>query len=293
MKPAPFSYHAPTNVEELLGLAAEHAETGRVLAGGQSLMPLLNMRRVRVGHLIDLNGVDELDHLERDNGVLAIGSLVRQARAVEDATARRTAPLLAEALEHSANQWVRSRGTVCGNIAFAQPAAELPAIALAMGGEVVARAASSERRIDVDDFFIGPFTTALQPGEVITELRLNRWPESSGHAFFNVSRMRFPVVSVAALVESDEDVVTRCAVALSGAGDAPVRLRAVEAALTGAAATEEAIAEAALLATDGLDVRADDVFVTAAYRTHVAGVLVRRALNQAVERAARAGEVDE
>jgi aerobic carbon-monoxide dehydrogenase medium subunit len=290
MKPSPFSYHAPATTDDLLALAAEHAASGRVLAGGQSLMPLLNARRVRVEHLIDMNGVAGLDRLELDDGVLAIGALVRQARALADPTTAEAAPLLAEALDGFASPSVRSRGTICGNIAFAQPAAELPAVALALGGEVVARHAGGERRIEIEDFFVGPYTTALRPGEVICELRLRRRPAGMGHGFASVRRMHFPVVSAAAVVVCDGGTVSRCAVALAGVGETPVRATVAEDALAGAEPSEEAIAQAALAAGEGLDISGDDVLATASYRSHVAGVLIRRALTAAAERATTAME---
>jgi carbon-monoxide dehydrogenase medium subunit len=284
MKPAPFSYHAPRTVDELLELAAEHAGSGRVLAGGQSLMPLLNARRLRVDHLIDLNVVPGLDRLEEDGRWLAVGALVRQADALAAPVVRSAAPLVAEALRHVASPTVRHRGTICGNLAHAQPAAELPAVALALGGEVVARRAGGERRIDVQDFFVGPFATALRPGEVVTELRLTRWPARAGHAFLEVARMRLPVVGAAALVELDGPTISRCAVALAGVAATPVRAAAVEGALAGAVPTAAAIAEAASLAVEGLAVL-ETVHGGPAYRSHVARVLVRRAVTLAVERA--------
>lgn len=288
MKPAPFSYYAPGSLRELLELTAEHGESGRVLAGGQSLMPLLNMRRVRIDHLIDINGLAELDYVYDDDGELVIGALVRQARALDDPAVRSAAPLVAGALQHVASPTVRNRGTICGSLAFAQPAAELPAVALAMGGEVVVRHAAGERRVELGEFFTGPFATALRPGEVLTELRLRRWPADAGQAFLEVSRMRWPVVSAAVLLELDGAVISRCAVGLAGVAPTPVRAAAVERALVGAAPTEEAIAEAAQVAADGFDVPGN-VYGTSAYRTQVARVLVRRAVVMATERARRGG----
>jgi carbon-monoxide dehydrogenase medium subunit len=288
VKPAPFSYHAPRTLRELLELAAGHGEEGRVLAGGQSLMPLLNMRQVRVGHLIDLNGLSELDTLHREERTLAIGALARQARALADPLVRTAAPALADALELVASPTVRNRGTVCGSIAFAQPGAELPAVALAMGGEVVLRHADGERRVGIGEFFLGPFLTALRAGEVVTELRLELWPATAGHAFLEVSRMRLPIVSAAALVELDGAAISRCAVALAGVAGRPVRAEAVEAELVGSAPSERAVAAAAGSAAEGVELFAD-VHGSPAYRARVARVLVRRAVLLAVARAREAG----
>jgi carbon-monoxide dehydrogenase medium subunit len=287
MKPAPFAYHMPDGLEELLELADEHGDTARVLAGGQSLMPLLNARRIRLRHLIDLNEVAGLDYLRATDATLAVGALVRQARALSAPEVSEAAPLVADALQHVASPTVRNRGTVCGSIAFANPSAELPAVALAMGGDVVARHVDGERRIGFDEFFVGPFATALRPGEVITEVRLTRWAPDAGHAFLEVDRMRWPVVSVAALVELDGEVVSRCAIALAGAAGTPIRDEAAELALVGAPPTEDAIAYAAD-ALSKLVEAADDAYGTAAYRRHIARVLVQRAFTLAAERATEA-----
>jgi aerobic carbon-monoxide dehydrogenase medium subunit len=284
VKPAPFAYHAPARLPELLELRASHGGTSRILAGGQSLMPLLNMRRVRTEHLIDINGVDELAQISDTDGTLELGALVRQAEALTDPAVRSAAPLVPEALAHVASPTVRNRGTVCGSIAFAQPTAQLGAAVLATGGEVVARSPAGERAIALDAFFTGPYATALRDDEVVTAVRLTRWPDGTGHAFAEVSRVRQPVASAAALVELDGDSVSRCAVAVAGASPTPVRAHAVEEALTGRAPTDETIAEAAGLAVDGLDVPGD-VHGTSAYRSHVARVLVRRACLAAVARA--------
>jgi carbon-monoxide dehydrogenase medium subunit len=284
MKPAPFSYHAPEGVDELLELSAEHAATGRILAGGQSLIPLLNMRRVRVEHLIDLAGVGDLDRIEATDGALVVGALARQARAQSDPAVTEAAPLLAEALVHVASPTIRKRGTVCGSLAFGQPSAELPAAALAIGGEVVAARAGGERRISLDELFVGPFNTSLLPGEVLTELRLRRWPAGAGHAFAEVSRLRLPVVGAAVMVELDGERIVRSSIALAGVAGTPVRATAVEHALEGALPTDAAVAEAAGLATEGLDVPGN-LHGSPAYRVHVAEVMVARALGTAVERA--------
>ncbi len=290
MKPAPFAYYAPTSVADAVELGAELGDAGRVLAGGQSLMPLLNMRRVHVDGLIDLNRVPGLDHVALDDdGCLVIGALVRQARALDDPTLRTQAPLVAEALRLVASPTVRNRGTICGSLAFAQPSAELPAVALAIGGEVVVARPGGERRIGIDELFTGPFATSLEPGELVTEVRLRPWSPAAGHAFLEVSRMRLPVVGVAVLVELDGDAIARCAVAMAGVAATPVRAAATEAALTGSPPTEESIAAAAGDAVEGLDVPSD-LHGSAAYRTRVARTLVRRAVGVAVGRA-RGGEL--
>jgi len=284
MKPAPFAYYAPTSVADAVEIGAELGGSGRVLAGGQSLMPLLNMRRVHVDGLIDLNRVPGLDRVREDDGHLVVGALVRQARALDDPTLRVRAPLVAEALRLVASPTVRNRGTICGSLAFAQPSAELPSVALAMGGEVVAAHPGGERRIGIDELFTGPFATSLEPGEVVTEVRLRPWSPAAGHAFLEVSRMRLPVVGAAVLIELDGAVIARCAVALAGVAATPARARVTEAALIGSAPTEDSIAAAASAGVEGLDVQSD-VHGSAVYRARVARVLVRRAVELAVRRA--------
>lgn len=286
MKPAPFAYHAPSTVPELVELAAEYRESGRVLAGGQSLVPLMNMRRVEVDHLIDINGVSELDRIAADGASVAVGALVRQARALADSTIAEAAPLVVEALANVGSPTVRNRGTVCGNLVFAQPGTELPAVALATGGVAVARATDGEREIGFDHFFAGPFQTALRAGEVVTEVRLQRWGAGTGHAFLEINRMRWPVVSVAVLIELDGDVVSRCAIALSGVVGRPVRATTVEEHLVGAEPSDETVAEAASWATEGLEAL-EDIHGTPAYRIQVAETLVGRGLRIASGRAER------
>jgi len=168
MKPAPFRYHAPGSLEEAVGLLAS-LEDSKVLAGGQSLVPLLNFRLARPAHLVDINRLPGLDRIyERDGGV-AVQALVRQADALRSATLGRLCPLVPEALQHVAHQVIRNRGTVVGSIAHADPAAELPAVLLALEGEVVARGPGGERRIAAGDFFRGVLESALEPDEIATE----------------------------------------------------------------------------------------------------------------------------
>jgi carbon-monoxide dehydrogenase medium subunit len=169
VKPPPFEYHAPHTTDEALNLLAE-LEDAKVLAGGQSLIPLLNFRLARPAHLVDINGLDELDQLyERDGGV-AVGATVRQAKAERHPLLQRLCPLVPLALHHVAHRVIRNRGTVCGSIAHADPAAELCAVLLALDGQVVARSSRGRREIASADFFLGTFETALQPEELVTEV---------------------------------------------------------------------------------------------------------------------------
>ncbi len=168
MKPPPFEYHAPSTVAEALDLLAT-LEDAKVLAGGQSLIPLLNFRLASPAHLVDINGIAELDYIQERDGGVAIGAGARQSDVEEDKTVRRICPLLAQALGQVAHPVIRNRGTVCGSLAHADPAAELPAVLLAAGGEVVARSVRGERRIAAEDFFKGVFDSALRPDELLVE----------------------------------------------------------------------------------------------------------------------------
>jgi CO/xanthine dehydrogenase FAD-binding subunit len=168
VKPAPFEYHSPASVEEALELLARH-EDAKVLAGGQSLVPLLNFRLARPAHLVDINGLAELEGIVEKDGGVAVGATVRQADAESDPLVRRLCPLLPAALRLVAHPVIRNRGTVCGSLAHADPAAELGATLLALGGRVTARSARGERVIEADDFFRGPMESALAPDELLTE----------------------------------------------------------------------------------------------------------------------------
>ena len=291
MKPAPFTYHAPSTVPEVLQTLTECApEGGRILAGGQSLVPLLNFRLAQAEHLVDINRVGELDYVRVDDGHLVVGARARQARVEHDHEVRRQAPLLAEALKLVAHPPIRHRGTICGSLAHADPAAELPAVALAMGGELLAASSRGERRIPLANFFAGPYSTALEADELLLEARLRLWPPGTGHAVVETRRTHgnFAVVGAFALVRPEDGRVAECAVAISGAGPTPVRASEVEQRLAGQELRGEVLAEAAEAAAAGLQ-PASDIHGTSAYRRKLATVNVRRALELAVERAERGG----
>ena len=203
MKPPPFSYAAPTTLAEAVGLLTEHAEDEpRVLAGGQSLIPLMNFRLAKPGYLIDLRSVAGLSGIRREGDTLVIGAMTTMSEVERSPEVAVAAPLLAEAIGLVAHTPVRNRGTVGGSLAHADPAAELPAVALASDAELVAAGPAGSRVIPAAEFFTGPFSTALAPDEILTEIRLPVWP--GGHAFVEFSRIHanFAVVGVAALVEA-------------------------------------------------------------------------------------------
>jgi CO/xanthine dehydrogenase FAD-binding subunit len=290
MKPPRFDYLAPTSLDEALALLAEHGEDAKVLAGGQSLVPLLNFRLVRPEHLVDLNEIPGLEGIREDDGWLAIAGMTRQRAVETSALVRERCPLLAEAMPQIGHVQIRNRGTVAGSIAHADPAAELPAVVAALGGEMVVRSRSGRRVLTSDAFFVGYLTTALDPTELLVEVRVPATPARTGTAFMEVSRRHgdFALVGVAATLTLDASgTCTRCAVALTGVGPTPVVAREAAQALVGVTPTAKALEDVGRRVSASVTPDSD-LHASSEYRTHVAGVLTRRALARAAERAAGA-----
>jgi CO/xanthine dehydrogenase FAD-binding subunit len=287
MKPPRFDYLAPATVEEALGLLAEHGDQAKVLAGGQSLVPLLNFRLVRPAHIVDLNELTGLDGIREEHGWLVIGGMTRQ-RAVEDsALVRERCPLLAAAMPHIGHTQIRNRGTIGGSIAHADPAAELPAVVAALGGELVARSAGGTRTLTADTFFVSYLTSALEPTELLVQVRLPVTPPRTGVSFMEVSRRHgdFALVGVAATLTLDAaGVCTASTVALTGVGPTPVVAREAVKALVGVKPTTDVFEEVGRRVSAALHPDSD-LHASSDYRQHVAGVLTRRALAEALPRA--------
>ena len=240
MKPPPFCYAAPTTLAEAVGLLTEHAGAEpRVLAGGQSLIPLMNFRLAKPGYLIDLRNVAGLSGIRREGDILVIGAMTRMSEVERSPEVAVAAPLLAEAVGLVAHTPVRNSGTIGGSLAHADPAAELPAVALASGADLVATGPAGTRQIAAAEFFTGPFSTALAPDEILTEIRLPLWP--GGHAFVEFSRIHanFAVIGVAALIDLDGDRIGRAALAITGVAPTAIRATAAEGVLAGADATTD------------------------------------------------------
>jgi carbon-monoxide dehydrogenase medium subunit len=288
VKPPPFSYHRAETLGEALELLAEHGSDASVLAGGQSLVPVLSLRVARPEHVIDINRVAELGAVSRENGTLALGALVRQREALESAEVAAACPLLSLALPFVGHPETRNRGTLGGSLAHNDPAAELGTVVVALDGELVLRsAARGERRLPAREFLLAPYLTAREPDELVTELRLPAARGGSGWAFDELSRRHhdFAVVGVAAGLELARDgTISAARLAFAGAGGCPLRAPAAEALLAGEEPGEELFAEAASRAAAELD-PPSDVLASAGYRRHVAGVLARRALAAAERRA--------
>jgi carbon-monoxide dehydrogenase medium subunit len=283
VKPPPFHYAAPTSVAEAVELLAAHADDeARVLAGGQSLVPLMNFRLAQPTHLIDLRRIEELTRIRTEGDTLVIGAMVRQSDAEHAPEVALVAPLLAEALGYVAHTPIRNSGTVGGSIAHADPAAELPAVALALDAELVVTGPQGPRTVAAADFFRGPFSTAVDVGEILTEVRIPRRP--GGHAFVEFARTHgnFALVGVAAVIELDGATVARASIALSGVAPTPVRATAAEQTLTGTAADAAAISAAAH--ADVLS-PAGDVHGGVETRTDIARSYLRRGIELALQRA--------
>ena len=286
MKPPPFEYSAAGSVEEAVDLLAEHGEDAKVLAGGQSLIPLLSLRLARPTRLIDINGVAELASI-RDGSGLELGAMVRHRRAERSAEVAQEAPLITEAVRLVGHAAIRSRGTLGGSIAHADPAAELPAALLALDGQAVAVSRRGTRAVPAADLFEGFLTTSLQPDELLTGVRLPAWPPGMGWSFREFTRRSgdFAVVGVACGLGLDGGGrVETARLAFCGVAGTPVRAAAAEAVVLGEQPSAELWAQAGEAAKAELD-PPSDVHGTAAYRRHLAGVLTRRALEEAHRRA--------
>ena len=281
MKPAAFSYEAPTSLGAALDLLAEHADDDtRLLAGGQSLVPLMNFRLSQPDVVIDLRRVAELDQIVVDGDSVSIGAMVRMSQAEASEDVDRVAPMIRMALRQVAHRSIRNSATVGGSVAHADPAAELPAVMLALEAEILATGPGGERVIAAKDFFEGPFTTTLSADEILTGVRLTRRP--GGHSFVEFARTHgsFAIVGVGVDLAVTEGRVDRVAIALSGVGGTPVRARAAEEVLTGAVLDDEVITRSARAASEEIS-PAPDVHGSAQARREIAHEYVRRGIEAA------------
>ena len=291
MKPAPFEYFAPQTVPEALDLLHERAVDAKILSGGQSLMPMLNFRLVKLGALVDINGIDELAYIRQEDSVLApvlaIGAATRQSRVMASEEVSRACGLLSEALAFVGHPAIRNRGTIGGSIAHADPSGEQPLVAATLEAELVLQSVRGMRVLQADAFFLDHLTTALEPDELLTEVRFPVLNGRTGWSFQEVSRRRgdFAVVDAAAAVTLDErGVCQQARVVVGGVSGVPMRLWRLEEALAGTELAPPLIAEAAELVKGEIDPQSD-IHASAEYRRDVAAVLVRRALETARERA--------
>ncbi|MHB8466939.1 MAG: FAD binding domain-containing protein [Acidimicrobiales bacterium] len=285
MKLPGFRYHRPDTVDEALALLAEHGDEAKVLAGGQSLIPLMALRLSQPAHLVDIGTLTELATIE-DRGGVAFGALARHADIEHSDLVARAAPLLSAAMPFIGHRAIRNRGTACGSLAHADPAGELPAIALALDAQFVLRAAAGERTVAAADFFLGYLSSAVGDAELLTEVRLPQWPASAGWSVQEVSRRHGDYALVGMTVVLDGDAsggISDAAIALFGASSTPVRIDAAERLLVGETPGPELFESAADAVRANVDPPGDN-HGTSAYRRHLAGVLTRRCLVEAAER---------
>ncbi|HEX3883799.1 MAG TPA: xanthine dehydrogenase family protein subunit M [Stellaceae bacterium] len=278
MKPAKFDYHAPASLDEALALLARYGDEARLLAGGQSLVPMMNFRLVAPAALIDLNRVADLDHIVTDGAMVRIGAMTRQRTIEFSPLIADRLPLLQQAIKWIGHLPTRSRGTIGGSIAHADPAAEIPMVLRALDGEVVARGAGGERRIAAADLFLSPLTTALAPDEILTEIRLPAMPEGAGCAIEEFARRHgdFAIASVAAMVVHTGGGRYTVRLATGGIGAVPGRLGAAETILEQQGFGAAALAAAAEKAAELVDPLSDHN-ASADFRRHLTAVLTRRA----------------
>jgi aerobic carbon-monoxide dehydrogenase medium subunit len=290
VKPPRFRYSDPATIDEALGLLARHGDAAKVLAGGQSLMPLLNFRLARPSHVIDVNRLAELATVAPGaDGGLRLGALVRQRALERSALVRDRAPLIAQAMPFVGHPQIRARGTLGGSLAHADPAAELPAVMVALDARLTLRRAGGERTLPAADFFVSLLTTALAADELLTEIALPPWPARSGSSLHEVAKRHgdFALGGVAATLTLDgQGRVARARLVGFGVGPGPVRVVDAERALEGGPPTPTAFAEAGRLVSAGVD-PADDIHASGAYRKRLVGVLTRRALADALAVATR------
>ncbi len=291
MKPASFKYVAAASLDHALALKAEHGDEARFLAGGQSLIPAMNFRLARPEVLIDINGLTELSGIDRSEaGRLRVGALTRYRSLERDADFLGACPLFADALPHIAHPQIRNRGTIGGNLSHADPASELPALAVAMQAEMGITSVTGERRVPASEFFVGLLTTDLGSDEMLVDITFPARRPLSGACFMEIARRRgdFAIAGVAALVSLDDE--RRCAevrISLCGVGDTPVDASGAASTIVGHRLTGEAIEAVAGRVQQSIE-PSGNVHASADYQRHVAGVLTQRVLRTAHQRAGHA-----
>jgi carbon-monoxide dehydrogenase medium subunit len=278
MIPAQFEYVAPTTVEEALSALAEGGEDAKVIAGGQSLLPVLRMRLNVPSVLVDLGRIESLRGVRDDGDAIVVGAMTTHSAVYHDALVREHATVLCEAIEQLADPQVRHRGTFGGALAHADPAGDLGAPVLSLGATFTITGPGGSRTVEADDFFQDLFTTAVGDGELLTEIRIPKYTGWGGHyeKFVRVAH-QWPIVAVAAAVRIEGGTISEARVGLTNMGSTPLRARAVEAALAGQPATDEAVRAAAASAAEGTN-PPSDLNGDADYRRHLATVLTRRAV---------------
>ncbi|TMD57561.1 MAG: xanthine dehydrogenase family protein subunit M [Chloroflexi bacterium] len=284
MKPPRFQYCAPRLLDEALTLLDQHGEDIKVLAGGQSFVPLLNMRLAGPAYIVDINHISELHYIETEDGYLAIGAIARQRQIERSVLVQEKHPLLVEVIKHIGHMQIRNRGTVVGSIAHADPAAELPALLTCLNGEVLAQSIHGERVIKAEEFFTGYLTTALEPGEMLTEVRFPWIPPQAGWSFMEFARRAgdYALVGAAAvLTPAPDDTCMSAHIAYLGVAGSPTRASVVEQLLVGTTLDQRALDAAAEAAREIVSEDMSDVHATVEYRRTLTAELTKRVLKAA------------
>lgn len=289
MYPAAFDYHAPSTLDEAIKLLAEGDGDVKVLAGGHSLLPLMKLRLAQPRAVVDIGRISGLSGVRLEGNSIVIGALTTHAEVARSSEIQQRLPLLAECASHIGDLQVRNKGTIGGSLAHADPAGDLPAVALALEAEITARGPNGERTIGAGDFFVDLLTSALEPSEILTSIRLPLLPAGAGSAYlkFDHPASHYALCGVAAVLVVHGGTVAEARVGITGVGPKAYRASSVEAALQGQPANADSFAQAAGGAADGQDVLGD-LHASSEYRAHLARVFARRALEAALERA-RAG----
>ena len=284
MKPAKFEYHSPTSIEEALTILERYQGDARPLAGGQSLVPMMNFRLATPAAIVDLNRIPGLAGIDESGGVVRIGAMARQRQIEFAPLLRGKLPLLNEAMRWVGHLPTRTRGTIGGSIAHADPSAEIPMVLQALDGEVVARGPQGERRVEASELFTAPLTTSLMPDEILTEARFPVMPTGAGYAIEEFARRKgdFAIAAIAVMLVRDGERCTTARLATAGIGPIPARLREAEAILEERGLGEAAIAAAAEKAAELVEPMSDQNG-SAEFRRHLTAVLARRAVQKAMK----------
>jgi CO/xanthine dehydrogenase FAD-binding subunit len=290
LKPAEFQYHRPRKLDEALAMLHELGEESKILAGGQSLMPMMNFRLAQPAHLIDINFIEGLDSIRSEDRAIKIGCLARQSRLLDDSLVRRRCPLLADALAYVGHEQTRNRGTLCGSLAHADPAAELPAVLLALEGSVTVGNSAGRREIAARDFFHSYLTTALASDEMVLEASVLEQPAHAGSSFGEFARRfgDFAIVCVAVVLVPGREGIADARIALTGVGDKPWRERKLEQALIGKKGSPELFSRTADEVAASIR-PSSDIHGSESYRRSLARVLTRRALTDAWNKSGHEG----
>jgi len=286
MIPSAFEYHSPSSLDDAIALLGRHGDGAKLLAGGHSLIPLMKLRLAAPEHLIDLSRVEGLSYIREVGDAIVIGAMTTHAAIAASDLLHQQLTVLEEAPASIGDVQVRNRGTIGGSLAHADPGADLPGVMFALNAQIVARGPNGSRTIAAADFFVDLLTTALEPDEVLTEIRIPKLPAHSGSTYLKMANQAsgYAIVGIAAVVTVNGETLSDVRVGISGVAAVAMRAAAVEAALRGGPASGDAIKQAARAAGEGLE-PLGDMHASAGYRTHLVKVYTERALNHALQRA--------